>query len=167
MPVFADIRTGDARALVRDVQGRLGPGQTAALLRCYGIPLADLPPAGTEVTVTVADDRMFGSLVTLDSVTMSRTARFTPLTDVDAAQLMGSHPLADPGALQDLLLRVSRLAEDLPEVTDLRAQPGGGGPGRGGRGERAGHGDPVPAAVPVPAQIALRCRPVANTYLGS
>ena len=123
VPVFADIRTADARALVRDVRGRLAPGQTAALLRCYGIPLTDLPPAGTEVTVTVADDRMFGSLVTLDSVTMSRTARFTPLTDVDAAQLMGSHRLADPGALQDLLLRVSRLAEDLPEVTDLELSP--------------------------------------------
>ena len=59
---------------------------------------------------------------------MSRTTRFTPLTDVDAAQLMGSHRLADPGPLADLLLRVARLAEDLPEVTDLELSPVIAGP---------------------------------------
>jgi acyl-CoA synthetase (NDP forming)/GNAT superfamily N-acetyltransferase len=123
VPAFADIRTADARALVRRVRGWLPPEQTAELLRCYGIPLADLPPAGTEVTVTVADDRTFGPLVTLDSGDMDRTARFTPLTDVDAAKLVGSRRLADPERLQDLLLRVSRLADDLPEVIDLELSP--------------------------------------------
>jgi acyl-CoA synthetase (NDP forming)/GNAT superfamily N-acetyltransferase len=118
VPAFADVRTADARALVRGVRGWLTAEQTAELLRCYGIPLADLPPAGTEVTVTVADDRMFGPLVTLDSGDMDRTARFTPLTDLDAAQLAGA---ASP--LSDLLLRVSRLADDLPEVTDLELSP--------------------------------------------
>jgi len=130
VPVFADIRTADARALVRGVQGWLAPEQTAELLRCYGIPLADLPPAGTDLTVTVADDRMFGPLVTLDSGDTDRTARFTPLTDLDAAQLMESHPLADHDALRDLLLRVSRLADDLPEVTDLELSPVVVGPNR-------------------------------------
>jgi acyl-CoA synthetase (NDP forming)/GNAT superfamily N-acetyltransferase len=128
VPAFAGIRTADARALVRGVRGWLAPEQTAELLRCYGIPLADLPPAGTEVTVTVADDRTFGPLVTLDSGAMDRTARFTPLTDLDAAQLMGSHRLAGHGALGDLLLRVSRLADDLPEVTDLELSPVVAGP---------------------------------------
>jgi hypothetical protein len=108
--------------------GWLAPAQTAELLRCYGIPLADLPPAGTEVTVTVADDRTFGSLVTLDSGDMDRTARLTPLTDVDAAKLIGSHRSADPAGLQNVLLRVSRLADDLPEVTDLELSPVVAGP---------------------------------------
>jgi len=128
VPAFADIRTADARALVRGGRGWLAPEQTAELLRCYGIPLADLPPAGTEVTVTVADDRTFGPLVTLDSGDMDRTARFTPLTDLDAAQLTGAHRLADHGPLADLLLRVSRLADDLPEVTDLELSPVVAGP---------------------------------------
>jgi acyl-CoA synthetase (NDP forming)/GNAT superfamily N-acetyltransferase len=124
VPAFADVRTADARALVRGIRGALAPEQTAALLRCYGIPLADLPPAGPEVTVTVADDRMFGPLVTLDSGDSGRTARFTPLTDVDAAQMAGS----PYGPLGELLLRVSRLADDLPEVTDLTLSPVVAGP---------------------------------------
>ena len=129
VPVFADVRTSDARTLVREflrqAPGWLPPEQTAELLSCYRIPLADLPPAGAEVTVRVAADRMFGSLVTFGEG--PRTARLTPLTDLDADKMIGSAsrlpPEADLGALRDLLLRVSRLAEDLPEVTDLDLDP--------------------------------------------
>ena len=128
LPVFADVRTQDARTLVRAARpGWLPSEQAAALLRCYGIPLADLPPAGPEVTVRVADDHMFGSLVTFGSGDGPRTARLTPLTDLDTDKLIGSL-LVDRGALRDLLLRVSRLADDLPEVTDLDLDPVIAGP---------------------------------------
>jgi hypothetical protein len=62
-------------------------------------------------------------------------ARLTPLTDTDADKLIrsirsaplllghGGRPAADLGALRDLLLRVSRRADDLPEVTDLDLNP--------------------------------------------
>jgi hypothetical protein len=61
-------------------------------------------------------------------------ARLTPLTDADADKLIRSvrsAPLltggdgrpADLGALRDLLLRVSRLADDLPEVAGLDLDP--------------------------------------------
>jgi acyl-CoA synthetase (NDP forming)/RimJ/RimL family protein N-acetyltransferase len=126
LPSFPDIRTADARALVREclhqAAGWLPPEQAAELLRCYGIPLADLPPAGTEVKVMVTGDHMFGPLVTFGLGGAARS-RLTPLTDVDADKLI--RPSAsllnsqDLGALRDLLLRVSRLADDLPEVTDL------------------------------------------------
>ena len=81
---------------------------------------------------------MFGSLVVLGvggvvtEVPGDHAARLTPLTDVDADKLIGAaplllkhrgHPMADLGALRDLLLRVSRLADDLPEVTDLDLNP--------------------------------------------
>jgi len=126
VPVLPDVRTEDARALVRaPASGWLGPAQAAELLRCYGIPLADLAPPGPQVTVRVAGDRVFGPLVTVDAGDSSRTARFTPLTDVDAAYLVESHHSADPSALRDLLLRVSRLADDLPEVTELDLDLGG------------------------------------------
>jgi acyl-CoA synthetase (NDP forming) len=64
-----------------------------------------------------------------------RSARLTPLTDSDADQLIRSvrsapllsgqdgRPAADLGALRDLLLRVSRLADDLPEVAALDLDP--------------------------------------------
>ena len=128
VPVFADIRTADARTLVREVPpGWLAPEQTAELLRCYGIPLADLAPPGTEGTVRVTDDPVFGALVTFGDA-----SRLAPLTDLDADKMIRSatrlHPDADLGALRDLLLRVSRLSEDLPEVTELDLDPVIAGP---------------------------------------
>ena len=121
VPVFTNIRTADARTLVREVlPGWLTLDQTAELLRYYGIPLADLAPPGPEVTVRLADDPVFGTLMTFGDG--PRTARLTPLTDLDADKLIRSHrlrPEANVAALRDLLLRVSRLSEDLPEVTDL------------------------------------------------
>ena len=217
VPKLADIRGDDARALVREFLvtggGWLPPEVTAALLRCYGIPLAELVPVhsedeaaaafaagggvpvvlkadvpglvhktdaggvelglgteaevraacrrleerfggklckvlvqpmiggGTEVIVGVADDRLFGPLVVFGlggvatEVLADHVARLTPLTDVDADTLIRSirsaplllghrdSPAADLRALRDLLLRVSRLADDLPEVTDLDLNP--------------------------------------------
>jgi hypothetical protein len=64
-----------------------------------------------------------------------QAARLTPLTDTDADKLIRSsasaplllgqrgRPVVDLGALRDLLLRVSRLAGDRPEVTDLDLSP--------------------------------------------
>ena len=139
VPALPDVRTGEARALVRaSAPGWLGPAQAAELLRCYRIPLADpasgglggvVPPGangvppGPQVKVRVAGDRVFGPLVTVEAGDSSRTARFTPLTDVDAAHLTRSHP--DLDVLHGLLLRVSRLADDLPEVTELALDLGG------------------------------------------
>jgi len=219
VPEFADIRTQDAHALVREFlgpdghRGWLPPEVTAALLRCYGIPLATLVPVhsqddaagafaagggvpvvlkadvpglvhkteaggveldlrtetdvraacqrlterfggklhavlvqpmigdGTEVIVGVADDHLFGPLVVFGlggvatEVLADHTARLTPLTDTDADTLIRSikaaplllgyrgSPPADLEALRGLLLRVSRLADDLPEITDLDLNP--------------------------------------------
>jgi acyl-CoA synthetase (NDP forming)/L-amino acid N-acyltransferase YncA len=148
VPSFPDVRTEDAHALVREFfRATIGGGWmprevTAGLLRCYGIPLADsTAPGGTEVVVRVEDDHLFGPLVVFGlggaatELLTDRAARLTPLTDVDAEQLihsirgapllLGQHGSAcvDVGALRDLLLRVSRLADDLPEVTELDLNP--------------------------------------------
>ena len=92
---------------------------------------------------------VFGLGGAATEVRADHSARLTPLTDTDADQLIGSiraAPLlrgyggsagpgsrspqtpprghaADLGALRDLLLRVSRLADDLPEVTELDLNP--------------------------------------------
>jgi acyl-CoA synthetase (NDP forming)/GNAT superfamily N-acetyltransferase len=116
VPDLPGVRTADARALVQ-APGWLGPARAAELLACYGIPMADPATPGPRVVVRVAGDRVFGPLVRLEAGDSYRTARFTPLTDVDAADLTRSRP--DLDVLHDLLLRVSRLADDLPEVAEL------------------------------------------------
>jgi acyl-CoA synthetase (NDP forming) len=61
--------------------------------------------------------------------------RLAPLTDLDAEELVSTgkaarlvagfrgRPAADAKALADLLLRLSRLADDLPEVAELDLNP--------------------------------------------
>jgi ATP-grasp domain-containing protein len=93
------------------------------------------------VIVRVAADHIFGPLVIFGlggadprttEVSAGHAARLTPLTDTDVDKLIrsapqllghGGAPAADLGALRDLLLRVSRLADDLPEVTNLDLSP--------------------------------------------
>ncbi len=153
VPSFPDIRAADARALVHEFlaqgsgSGSLPAEKAADLLRCYGIPLAEpglVPPiitGGVEVIVGVTDDHVFGSLVVFGlggvatEVLAGRAARLTPMTDTDADKLIRSvrcaplllghrgSPAVDLGALRELLLRVSQLADDLPEVTELDLNP--------------------------------------------
>ena len=64
-----------------------------------------------------------------------RAARLAPLTDADADDLIRStratHPLlghrgapaAGLAALRDMLLRVSRMADDLPQIAELELSP--------------------------------------------
>jgi acyl-CoA synthetase (NDP forming) len=116
--------------------GWLPPGKTADLLHCYGIRLTDAEPVrsdGTEVKIGVTHDRVFGPLVVFGSG--DHAARLTPLTDTDADALiravdaapwlLGQRgvPATDLKTLRELLLRVSRLADDLPEVTELELNP--------------------------------------------
>jgi acyl-CoA synthetase (NDP forming)/GNAT superfamily N-acetyltransferase len=152
VPSFPDVRAADARALVTGFLHRepgggwLPPGKTADLLHCYGIWLVDAEPAGSEdeaveVRIGVTDDRVFGPLVvfglggTATGVPADQAARLTPLTDTDADSLIRSIRSApsppghrgslatDVDTLRELLLRVSRLTEDLPEITELDLSP--------------------------------------------
>ncbi len=96
---------------------------------------------GVATVVEVLDDPTFGALVSFGigglatELLGDRAYAPVPMTDADAAELVaapraapllagyrGSEPV-DTGALQDLLLRVSRLAEDLPEVLGLELNP--------------------------------------------
>jgi acyl-CoA synthetase (NDP forming) len=61
--------------------------------------------------------------------------RITPLTDRDAAQMVREikgyrllqgyrgHPAADVDAIEELLLRLSRLVEDIPEISEVDLNP--------------------------------------------
>jgi acyl-CoA synthetase (NDP forming) len=130
LPDLPDINPEQARTLTREflhqapAGGWLPLGAAADLLRCYGITLGD-PADGTEVIVRVTADCTFGPLVVF-GIGGASSARLAPLTDIDADNLIRSVRPAPPrpeglpaAELRDLLLRVSRLADDLPEVTDL------------------------------------------------
>jgi acyl-CoA synthetase (NDP forming)/GNAT superfamily N-acetyltransferase len=96
---------------------------------------------GTEMRIGVTDDRVFGPLVVFGlggaatDVLAGQAARLTPVTDTDAdalirsidasPRLLGQRgvPATHLDTLRELLLRVSRLADDLPEVTELDLSP--------------------------------------------
>jgi len=101
------------------------------------------PMAGSEVEVMVSmlEDPSFGPLIVFGlggiyvEVIADVGVRVTPLTDRAAAAMVREirgypllegyrgHPPADIEAIQDVLLRVSRLVEEVPEIAELEASP--------------------------------------------
>jgi acyl-CoA synthetase (NDP forming) len=122
----------DLRRAYAEVTQRLGAREV--LLQ----PMVD---SQAELLVGVTQEPTFGPVVVLglggvhSEVFGDRTARVSPLTDRDAAEMVrglratpllfghrGRDGVAVP-ALEELLMRVSRLAEDLPEVVELDLNP--------------------------------------------
>ena len=96
---------------------------------------------GVELLAGVAQDPVFGPLVAfgpggvMAELIGDAHFRLTPLTDVDADELVRSGkagtlvagfrgaPAADAAALADILNRLSRLADDFPELAELDLNP--------------------------------------------
>jgi acyl-CoA synthetase (NDP forming) len=96
---------------------------------------------GVETLIGVVQEPVFGPLVVFGlggvatDVLGDHSARLAPLTDVDAKEMirgvraapllfgLRAWPAVDTAALADLLLRVSRLADDLPEMAELDLNP--------------------------------------------
>jgi acetyl coenzyme A synthetase (ADP forming)-like protein len=113
-----------------------------------GAPLLIQPMVrgGVELLVGAVQDPMFGPLIavgpggTLAELIGDAAFRLAPLTDIDAQELAHTGkagilisgfrgvPPADTAAVEDLLLRVSQLADDLPEVAELDLNPVIAGP---------------------------------------
>jgi acyl-CoA synthetase (NDP forming)/GNAT superfamily N-acetyltransferase len=153
IPELSGLRTPDARKLLAaflagcPAGGWLPAATAAELLSCYQIPLAVTLPAalagGVELVIGVVQEPVFGPLVVLGSgaaATDVLGGQAAPLTDADAdelihavhaAPLLSGHPATRPvdtPALAEVLLRVSRLADDLPEVAELDLSPVVAGP---------------------------------------
>jgi acyl-CoA synthetase (NDP forming) len=133
--VRLDLASPDAAgAAYEEMKEALGDAMVGAAVQ----PMAD---AGVEVIVGVVHDEPFGPLVMLGlggtaaELLGDRSFRALPLTDLDAARLVRSlrssplllgyrgAPPCNTGALEDLLLRVARLAEDVPELAELDLNP--------------------------------------------
>jgi acyl-CoA synthetase (NDP forming)/RimJ/RimL family protein N-acetyltransferase len=114
---------------------------TARLGVAAGPAVQSMAPPGVATVIRTADDPSFGALVSFGvggvatELLGDHGFRVLPLTDLDAAELVrsvraapllfgyrGSEPV-DVGVLEALLLRVTRLADDLPEVAELELNP--------------------------------------------
>jgi acyl-CoA synthetase (NDP forming)/RimJ/RimL family protein N-acetyltransferase len=133
--VMLDLRTEhDVRRAYAELAGRFG----ASLRRVLIQPMIS---DGVEVLIGVVHQPVFGPVVVFGlggvatDVLGDHTARLTPLTDVDAQEMIrgiraapllyghrGSTPV-DLDALADILLKVSRLADDIPEIAELDLNP--------------------------------------------
>jgi acyl-CoA synthetase (NDP forming) len=106
-----------------------------------GVIVQPMLTGGVEVMAGVTQDPLFGPLVAfgLGGVHVEVLAdvcfRAAPLSDRDAAEMVRGirgfrllegyrgHPPADLPAIEELLLRVSRLAEEVPEIGEIDLNP--------------------------------------------
>jgi acyl-CoA synthetase (NDP forming) len=108
--------------------------------RLEGVLVQRMAPEGIEVLCGITQEPVFGPLIVFGlggvatDVFGDTGARLTPLTDLDAAELIRSvhsAPLllghrgrpTDVAGLRDTLLRLSNLAEDHPNVAELDLNP--------------------------------------------
>ena len=100
-----------------------------------------MPGRHVEVKVSMLEDPLFGPLIAFGlggihvEVTADVGVRVTPLTDRAAAAMVREirgypllegyrgHPPADIKAIHDVLLRVSRLVEEVPDIAELDLNP--------------------------------------------
>jgi acetyl coenzyme A synthetase (ADP forming)-like protein len=133
----------DSEAAVRDafeaIRARLThDGNIAAM---EGVLVQPMVAGGVEVMVGMIQDPLFGPLIAfgLGGIHVEILAdvqfRITPLTDRDASDMVQGikgfrlltgyrgHPPGDLEAIYDVLLRVSRLVEELPDIGELDLNP--------------------------------------------
>lgn len=130
---------------------RLDVGSPAGVARAFAdlrsltgqeeVYVQRMAPKGLSCVLEVVDDPSFGSLLSFGLSGMAtellgdRAFRVVPVSDADAASLVRA-PRAAPllagyrgtepvrfDALEDLVLRVGRIAEDLPQVRSLVLEP--------------------------------------------
>jgi acyl-CoA synthetase (NDP forming) len=133
--VELDLRgPADVRAAMERLARRFGDQLT-------GVILQPMITGGTELIIGVVQEPVFGPLVVFGlggvatEVLGDHVVRLAPLTSEDADEMIHSirsaplllghrgSPPADLDALRSTLLRISRLADDLPQVAELDLNP--------------------------------------------
>lgn len=133
---------GEPEAVVeacRHIRGRLAAA--GRLQELDGFWVQPMVPGGVELMVGMTHDPLFGPLIAFGlggvhiEVLGDVVFRITPLTDLDAEEMVRAirgfrllegfrgHPPADLQAVQEVLLRLSHLVEELPEVAELDINP--------------------------------------------
>ena len=148
MPELDDLHPGDAQAVVLSflagspAGGWLPSDAVSGLLGSYGIGRATAGPVGgVEVRIRAVQDLVFGPVVEFGLAGLAsdffgdRASRLAPLTRVDADELLHAvhaapllfgydgAPVVDTAALAGIMLRVSRLVDDIPEIAEIDLDP--------------------------------------------
>lgn len=138
--VQIDLQDAEAvRSACQDIRNRLE--QADRLDDLDGFLVQPMIEGGVELVVGMTDDPLFGPLMVFGlggvyvEVLRDVVFRITPLTDRDVEEMITGikghkllqgyrgMPEADIPAIKDLLLRVSRLVEELPELAELDLNP--------------------------------------------
>lgn len=140
------LHKSDIGGVVLDVEGeeavRAAYRQVTAVVDdATGVVIQQFVPDGHEVIVGMTEDPTFGPLIVFGlggifvELMKDVAFRINPLTDVDArdmmsevrsAQLLKGYRGGTPGdldALEELLLRLSMLVEQLPEISEIDLNP--------------------------------------------
>jgi acyl-CoA synthetase (NDP forming)/GNAT superfamily N-acetyltransferase len=141
------VHKSDAGAVELDLRGACDVRSAMARLekrfhgRLSGAIVQPMVTGGTELIIGVVQEPVFGPVVVFGlggvatEVLGDHAARLAPLTSADADDLIHSvraaplllgyrgQPAADLDGLRDTLLRISRLAGDLPQVAELDLNP--------------------------------------------
>jgi acyl-CoA synthetase (NDP forming) len=106
-----------------------------------GVLVQPMFSGGVEIMVGVTLDPSFGPLIAFGlggvhvEILRDVCIRVTPITDQDAKEMVRSirgypllqgfrgHPPADIAAIEELLLRIARLVEEVPEISELDLNP--------------------------------------------
>ena len=138
--VRLDVRSeSEVKETFRDIESRVK--EIGRRDEMDGVTVQKMVKGGIETIVGVTQDPSFGPLIMFGiggiyaEMIKDVAVRLHPLTDVDARELIGSikmaklfdgfrgSPPSDIQALEDLLLRLSALVEDVPEITELDFNP--------------------------------------------
>ena len=136
--VALDLADADAvRAAALEITGAV----TQAGHHLDGLIVQPMAPTGPELIVGVVNDSSFGPVLACGAggataeVIKDVAVRITPVTDLDAHEMLRSlktyplldgyrgTPRCDIGAIEDLLLRISAMVEEHPEIVELDLNP--------------------------------------------
>ena len=127
------------RQAFMEIQNRLA--QDGKLEAMDGVLVQLMISSGVELMIGVTQDPSFGPLIGFGlggiyvEILKDVCFRITPITDRDAREMVRSikgyrllesyrgHPSADIAAIEDLLFRVARLVEEVPEIAELDLNP--------------------------------------------
>jgi acyl-CoA synthetase (NDP forming) len=129
----------EVRAAFEEIRGRLEAAGLAGAMQ--GVLVQPMLAGAAEVLIGMSHDRVFGPVLAFGmggvhvEILHDVSFRVVPLTDKDAAEMIRAirgyrllqgyrgHPAGDLPALEDALLRVSRLVENIEAIAEIDLNP--------------------------------------------